>query len=348
VSNTGGHGRGGQSGRIIGDVINHGKHKFWGQQNVHYHQGMVAGENTLNAVCARLVTRGITAEKGSSSSRFLADYVSFMTTPGSHNDTYAESFHRDFFSNWAAGVPPERCAGKEGHNTPTIGGFVMLPPVVFANAWRGEALMKRAVVEHLRLTHDSEMLAQRAEVYAGLLADLARGKPLREAAAAAGKAIGVDVTALAKDAAGNDAAVVGRRFSTACYITDRRAHAGSAAALLRASADVCACALPHHTQQLSVRAVPRYGARGQLRGRRAVQHQPGRRELPPRQRARRNHGRRRWRVRHPRALHRRRVPCCCYGCMRMCAHSKCACTALTHAPACVRRPGGFQGDQERD
>jgi hypothetical protein len=24
-------------------------------------------------------------------------YISFMTTPGSHNDTYAESFHRDFF-----------------------------------------------------------------------------------------------------------------------------------------------------------------------------------------------------------------------------------------------------------
>lgn len=32
-----------------------------------------------------------------------------MTTPGSHNDTYAESYHRDFFKNWAAGVPPEKC-----------------------------------------------------------------------------------------------------------------------------------------------------------------------------------------------------------------------------------------------
>lgn len=27
-----------------------------------------------------------------------------MTTPGTHNDTYAESFHRDFFKNWAAGA----------------------------------------------------------------------------------------------------------------------------------------------------------------------------------------------------------------------------------------------------
>ena len=32
---------------------------------------------------------------------FLQSYVQFMTTPGSHNDTYAESFHRDFFSNYA-------------------------------------------------------------------------------------------------------------------------------------------------------------------------------------------------------------------------------------------------------
>jgi len=192
-----------------------------GKSNVHYHQGMAAGENTLNALCARLVTRGVAAEKGNyTTARFLKDYVEFMTTPGSHNDTYAESFHRDFFYNWAAGVPPERCAGKEGHNTPTIGGFVMLPPVVFANMWRGDALMKRAVTEHLRLTHDSDMLAQRAEVFATLLAALTRGAPAREALATAGLAIGLDVPRLVQTASGNDAAVVGRMFSTACYITD--------------------------------------------------------------------------------------------------------------------------------
>ena len=44
----------------------------------------------------------------------------------SHNDTYAESFHRDFFSNWARGVPPEKCVvGTQGHNTAQIGGFVV-------------------------------------------------------------------------------------------------------------------------------------------------------------------------------------------------------------------------------
>jgi hypothetical protein len=48
------------------------------------------------------------------SAAFLDDYVQFMTTPGSHNDTYAESFHRDFFKNWAAGVPPEKCSEVRG------------------------------------------------------------------------------------------------------------------------------------------------------------------------------------------------------------------------------------------
>jgi Spy/CpxP family protein refolding chaperone len=47
-----------------GDVINHGKHQFWGVPNMHYHQGMAAGENTLNAVCARVVMRGIAANGG--------------------------------------------------------------------------------------------------------------------------------------------------------------------------------------------------------------------------------------------------------------------------------------------
>jgi hypothetical protein len=76
--------------------------------------------------------------------RFLNDYVTFMTTPGSHNDTYAESFHRDFFANWAKGVPPEQCSrGTEGHNTAQIGGFVVRYP------GRGVAGLMTDCVKHL-------------------------------------------------------------------------------------------------------------------------------------------------------------------------------------------------------
>lgn len=38
LSSTGGHGRGDQSGTVIGDVINHGKRQFWGVPGMHYHQ----------------------------------------------------------------------------------------------------------------------------------------------------------------------------------------------------------------------------------------------------------------------------------------------------------------------
>lgn len=222
VSNTGGHGRGGQEGRIIGDVINHGKHEFWGKRGVHYHQGMKAGENTLNALCTRVVLRDITQNGGRYSARsFLAAYVKFMTTPGSHDDTYAESFHRDFFKNWAAGVPPEDCAkGTGSHNTASIGGFVMLPPVVLSCLRDGREAARKAARQHLLLTHDSTALAAVAEDYAGLVYDLARGTAdLRSAVVEAGKAVRADLPRIA--AGGNDdTSVIHGVTGSACYISD--------------------------------------------------------------------------------------------------------------------------------
>lgn len=47
-----------------GDIINHGKYESWGKPGTHYHQGMGAGENTLNAQCARIVMRTVTEEGG--------------------------------------------------------------------------------------------------------------------------------------------------------------------------------------------------------------------------------------------------------------------------------------------
>ncbi len=42
-------------------------------QNVHYHEGMQAGENTLNALCARVVTRGMASRGGYSQEGFLQE-----------------------------------------------------------------------------------------------------------------------------------------------------------------------------------------------------------------------------------------------------------------------------------
>lgn len=166
--------------------------------------------------------RGITAQGGAySSPRFLEDYVAFMTTPGTHNDTYAESYHRDFFKRWSEGVAPERCSqGTEGHNTASIGGFVTLPPVLMAGLvppGADAAAAKATARAHLRLTHDSAKLAAAADVYSDLLAAALAGRDLRGSAKAAAATLGVNVERLlARDA--DDASVVGSVLGSACYI----------------------------------------------------------------------------------------------------------------------------------
>lgn len=69
--------------------------------------GMKAGDNTLNTVMAlnMLQTMQKVDPQASMDPRelrglVLEQYVKFMTTPCSHNDTYAESFHRSFFKDW--------------------------------------------------------------------------------------------------------------------------------------------------------------------------------------------------------------------------------------------------------
>eukprot|EP01097_Dermamoeba_algensis_P005453 TRINITY_DN3471_c0_g1_i1.p1 TRINITY_DN3471_c0_g1~~TRINITY_DN3471_c0_g1_i1.p1 ORF type:complete len:322 (+),score=52.93 TRINITY_DN3471_c0_g1_i1:269-1234(+) len=227
LSNTGKAGRGEQSGDIIGTVILHGKKHLWGKSRVHYHHGMKAGENTLNALCARVVTRSIISTNGKyNSSDFLDKYVKFMTTPNTHNDTFAEGYHRDFFSNYARGVPPEKCAGDEGHDTPSVGGLVTLPPVIFAayfaNKGKADARAKiqETTIQHLYLTHKSSNLAKYASVYAELLIDLLEADEksnAKDIIKSYAKKVGVDVQRLLNSGM-SDEDVVSRQ-GMACYIT---------------------------------------------------------------------------------------------------------------------------------
>ena len=122
-------GCGTQDGEVVGSVILKGKKHHWGPPNRHYHQGMQAGDNTLNLLCTRLLIRTMNTTGRYDAADFLREYVAFMTAPDSHNDTYAESYHRDFFANYARGMAPERCAGAEGHDPPPIASSV-------ASAWR--------------------------------------------------------------------------------------------------------------------------------------------------------------------------------------------------------------------
>jgi len=63
-SDTGGAGRGSDKGSIIGDVICHGKKKYWQKgKSYHYHLGLNKGENTLETCLTLLLMKGINEKK---------------------------------------------------------------------------------------------------------------------------------------------------------------------------------------------------------------------------------------------------------------------------------------------
>ena len=226
--------RGGRSGKenkddspeIVGDVILKGRRHLWGKPHGHYHHAMRAGENTLNAHCARVLMRSITANHGTyDRDLFLDEYIDFMTAdPPRHPDTYAESYHRGFFANLIAGKPPAQC-GARTHDTPSMGGLVSIGPLAIHQLLNDYELEQVQAIsrEHLFLTHPDENLARICDGYVALIAGLLRRPPQEDPrihlTTAARTTLGVDLERLVANAR-NDREVVGGKYSTACYIRD--------------------------------------------------------------------------------------------------------------------------------
>jgi ADP-ribosylglycohydrolase len=214
-----------QAAEVVGQCILKDKRAYWNRPEVHYHQGMPAGENTLNAYCAQLLLRHLIKHAGQYSSRgFAQDYVDFMTAePAQHPDTYAESYHRSFFAQWQTGLPPHRCA-QTNHDTDSIGGLVTLAPLALYLAISGQPLRHAQALcrEHLWLTHPSETLADYAQALVGLIYALVfrTDTPARSLIAAVAQHTGLpNLPALAAQTQ-DDNQLVGGRFSRACYIQD--------------------------------------------------------------------------------------------------------------------------------
>jgi len=211
---------------VVGDVILKGKRQFWNQANQHYHQGMRAGENTLNAHCARSVMRTLAANGGRYNEElFLDAYIELMMAdPAKHPDTYAESYHRGFFANLSAGKPRNKC-GAITHDTASIGGLVTIAPIVISERLRGASLdtVHALCHRHLQLTHPDEFLAKVCSDYVELLDALmfrAEADSAEEIIASwAKRSSGIALHELLSKAH-SDHDVVGRQFSPACYVSD--------------------------------------------------------------------------------------------------------------------------------
>lgn len=184
-----------------GEIL-HDQAQYWGQRGIHYHQFLEPGENTLNLKLCQLAWQ--LCEEGYSRQAYLDRYIEFMRTPGSHKDTYLEECHRGFFTNYARGKKPDKCAVEEKH----IGGLVHLFPTYLRDRERETAL------DHMACTHAGKKIRETGlEVLKVLDVCLERGDVLEAVRPLLGKR---RMSWLSLP----DEGVIGPRLSTACYIDD--------------------------------------------------------------------------------------------------------------------------------
>lgn len=211
ISNAEGSGRAAGTGAkpikpVIGSVILHDKLKFWtsGSRSTHYHQGMAPGDSTLTTLCCLEILQAlkeVDPEGSMEDQRHLraeafARFVSFLTTPGSHNDTYAESFIRGFFQDWAQlDTPPtsaddlilfaeqrsqKKLSGPEDHQLTGISCLMMAVPWVLHNAHKDEETCIKSVLEWCRLTHPLAANDLSVVTFSRVLYKTLNGSPLRK------------------------------------------------------------------------------------------------------------------------------------------------------------------------
>jgi len=198
-----------------GDIL-HQQARIWGRRRLHYHQFLEAGENTLNIKLSMLLLRQLQVH-GYDSGAFLAAYIDFMTTPGKHNDTYVEEYHRHFFTNLARGKPPRNCGVTEKHISGIIG---MIPILAHYADDPGKA--GRMAFEHLSLTHLGPRMTAAGQLLMDVLLPVFDGEPLvdviaRKVRSQDNPLLGYPLLAWLGDP---DDTVIGRRLSTACYVED--------------------------------------------------------------------------------------------------------------------------------
>ncbi len=197
-----------------GDILRE-QAQYWGIRDVHYHQFLKAGENTLNFKLAAELYALVRKTGGYDPDAWLERYIARMLEPGWHRDTYVEEYHRAFFTRYAQGKPPRKCGISDEH----IGGLAQVPALVAALEGSSLEELRRIVKQHVGLTHAHPNVLRAADTLVRLLWAVAEGVPLRDAMRreAGDWLSGTKAESWREQP---DYLVVGRRFSPACYIAE--------------------------------------------------------------------------------------------------------------------------------
>jgi len=212
---------------VVGDVILKGKKHLWNSPNIHYHHGMKAGDNTLNAWWAKWLINSLSRDGSYNSNTWSKEYVNLMTSnKPEHPDTYAESCHRGFFANYILGKDLKHC-GAITHDTPSMGALVTVAPLALALLSKEPLdIVQKYCKEHVWLTHPDDDLMNVVDSYV-LLLDSLINMPAEDSNELVEKAIEkaaniIPRTNLQKllDQKKEDSYVLGNLYSLACYISD--------------------------------------------------------------------------------------------------------------------------------
>ena len=200
-------------GNILHDQI-----KYWGQREIHYHQFLAAGENTINYQLGKELYLTILEHGVYDSDKWLERYIECMLDGGWHKDTYLEEYHRAFFDNYAKGLAPIDCGIDDLH----IGGLSHVPCLLSGLTEIGvvdldEQLLQ--VEKHVRLTHRNQHVSDAAAAMTHILYSLREGLDLRKA---------LDSHAKPWASSGqfdtwthfSDRTVIGRQLTMACYLPE--------------------------------------------------------------------------------------------------------------------------------
>ncbi len=194
--------------------------RYWGVRGVHYHQFLTAGENTLNLKLLALVLNQVMEHGEYSRERFINAYQSFMLSPDDHRDTYIEECHRGFFENLRRGMQPDRAAVEEKH----IGGMVAVIPLYAALRAVGHDhdASAAAVQTHVAITHAGERVGDGVRTLVTLARELLDGTGLADALRhhLDRQDLAYLQGPIARLIAEPVNAVLGRRYSTACYLEE--------------------------------------------------------------------------------------------------------------------------------
>ena len=92
----------------------------------------------MEASLVRVLLRTVASAKAVDADAFRNDYVKFMQTPGSHNDSYASTAHRMFFANlFHKQKAVKDCPDNDAHNVDTIDGLVLPSVAAACAAYKG-------------------------------------------------------------------------------------------------------------------------------------------------------------------------------------------------------------------